>query len=432
MQTGHYRVLFKGNRAEDLSAEQLRENLARLGFSEAQIDHMLAGGPATIKRGLSQAQAESYQQRLQLAGLEVAIEAEQPEPTPAREGVVLFEAREPTRSPGQELPTPKRVEQVRFTGRGAEYFGIWIVNILLIIVTLGFYAPWAKVRNNQYFYGHTLIDGTSFQYLADPWVIFRGRLVAIVAVIIWMVVGELFPLLSLALMVPLLLALPWVVTRALKFHAINSAYRNIRFDFNGGYGEAAMVLLVWPLLSLLSLLLLAPFSAWKSQSFMVNNARFGQLPFRFKATAGDYYLFFLKMLGLVVGFVVLSMLVSSLVSQWLSILVGVIGYLTLFGFFMASLTNLAMNATVLGMHGFRSQLGKGRMVWIYFSNTLLIVLTLGLFTPWAKVRMAAYRAECTQVLVHGDLDNFIAGEQQQASALGQELGDAFDVGVSFV
>ena len=33
----------------------------------------------------------------------------------------------------------------------------------------------AKVRNNQYFYGHSLIDGTSFQYLADP-AIFRGRL----------------------------------------------------------------------------------------------------------------------------------------------------------------------------------------------------------------------------------------------------------------
>jgi uncharacterized membrane protein YjgN (DUF898 family) len=28
-------------------------------------------------------------------------------------------------------------EQLRFTGSGSEYFGIWIVNLLLTIVTLG-------------------------------------------------------------------------------------------------------------------------------------------------------------------------------------------------------------------------------------------------------------------------------------------------------
>lgn len=326
---------------------------------------------------------------------------------------------------------PRRTVQVQFTGSGAEYFGIWIVNILLMIVTLGFYAPWAKVRNNQYFYGHTLIDGTSFQYLADPWVIFRGRLVAIGAVIVWMIVGEISIILWLGMFLLLMLALPWIVIRGLKFHATNSAYRNIRFDFDAGYLQAVMVLLVWPLLSILTLLLLAPFSAWKSQGFMINNARFGQLPFRFNASVGAYYLFFLKVLAVVVGFVLLSMLVST-INPLLAFPVGLFGYMTLLGFFMASLTNLAMNSTVLGMHGFRSQLGKARMVWIFVTNTLLIGLTLGLYTPWAKVRMASYRAACTQVDVYGDLESVIAAEHQHTSALGQELGEAFDVGVSFV
>lgn len=322
-------------------------------------------------------------------------------------------------------------EQVRFTGSGAEYFGIWIVNILLMIVTLGFYAPWAKVRNNQYFYGHTQVDGSSFQYLADPWVIFRGRLVAIAALIVWMVVGEVSMLLWFGLLVVFILALPWIVIRSLKFHASNSAYRNIRFDFNAGYFQAFMVLLIWPLLSMLTLLLLAPFSAWKSQGFMINNARFGQTPFRLTASAGDFYLFFLKVIAIVVGGVVLGFLVST-VNPLLAVVVGLIGYLTLLGFFMASLTNLVLNSTVLGVHGFRSELGKGRMVWIFLTNTLLTGLTLGLFIPWAKVRMAAYRAACTQVHVQGDLEGFIAAEHQHTSALGQELGEAFDVGVSFV
>ena len=67
------------------------------------------------------------------------------------------------------------------------------------------------------------------------------------------------------------------------------------------------------------------------------------------------------------------------------------------------------------------------MVWIYLSNSLLVVLTLGLFTPWAKVRMARYRANCTSMVISGDLNHFVAAEQTRTSALGQELGDAFDV-----
>jgi glutaredoxin len=38
-----------------------------------------------------------------------------------------------------------------FTGNSKEYFGIWIVNTLLRIITLGIYSPWAKVRKRRYF-----------------------------------------------------------------------------------------------------------------------------------------------------------------------------------------------------------------------------------------------------------------------------------------
>ena len=34
----------------------------------------------------------------------------------------------------------------KFHGDAKEYFGIWMVNILLTIATLSLYAPWAKVR----------------------------------------------------------------------------------------------------------------------------------------------------------------------------------------------------------------------------------------------------------------------------------------------
>ena len=65
--------------------------------------------------------------------------------------------------------------QVEFTGNWREYFGIWIVNILLTILTLGIYSAWAKVRRKRWFYGHTFIAGSSFDYHGRPVQILERR-----------------------------------------------------------------------------------------------------------------------------------------------------------------------------------------------------------------------------------------------------------------
>lgn len=454
MSTEHFKVYFNGRLVEGLGEDQLRSNLHKAGFRPEQVESLLAGKPATIKRGLDSQQALVYQRRLEAAGLLVDIHPETPagesapaEPTtPPEPELSLVSIEEPViERPGYDGPvnreppvpelkpaTPRRSEPVVFTGQGSEFFGIWIVNLFLMVLTLGFYAPWAKVRTLQYFYGNTHVDGNSFQYLADPWVIFRGRLIALVAVIVWFVISELSLIGSLILPLLFLPVLPWVVMRSLQFHAVNSAYRNIRFDFKGSYGGACMALLVWPFVALLTLMLAAPFSLFKSHSYVVNNSLFGTMPFRLKLRGTDYYVFFLRVIAVGVGCAVLAAVLGKLAHPMLAIPVGMIGYLALFGYFMAGLTNMVMNATVLGMHGFESQLGKRRMVWIFLTNSLLIMLTLGFYTPWAKVRMAAYRASCTTVEIHGDLDGFIAGEERRASAIGQEVGEAFDVGISIV
>ncbi|MGH8034242.1 MAG: DUF898 family protein, partial [Lysobacterales bacterium] len=33
--------------------------------------------------------------------------------------------------------------RIEFTGSGSEYFRIWVVNLLLLLVTFGIYYPWA-------------------------------------------------------------------------------------------------------------------------------------------------------------------------------------------------------------------------------------------------------------------------------------------------
>src|SRR5262249_44798305 len=77
-------------------------------------------------------------------------------------------------------PTVLPPQPLRFTGTGSEYFGIWIVNLLLTIVTIGIYAAWAKVRRLQYFYRHTELAGSSFDFHGSAARILVGRILALV------------------------------------------------------------------------------------------------------------------------------------------------------------------------------------------------------------------------------------------------------------
>jgi len=57
----------------------------------------------------------------------------------------------------------------------------------------------------------------------------------------------------------------------------------------------------------------------------------------------------------------------------------------------------------------------------------LVVFSLGLAIPWAKVRLARYTANHTQAIVQGDLGQYVTGQQDVQTSLGDEMGEAFDV-----
>src|SRR4249919_4111096 len=91
-------------------------------------------------------------------------------------------------SPAGDFSSPAQTPQVvrhkpEFSGQTGEYFGIWFVNLLLSIVTFGIYSAWAKVRTQRYFYANTSLAGASFEYLASPVAILKGRLIAYAFVI---------------------------------------------------------------------------------------------------------------------------------------------------------------------------------------------------------------------------------------------------------
>ncbi len=450
----YYLDLASGVTAED-AIEKL-SNLPKLTLEKAT--QLIQAKNQVIKSGLTKDQADRYFSNLEKIGLTVEIrpEIEQdnantgasapPPELAASTPATMSNSTEPAESaPEQSIPasTPVapsedslRSVPVEFHGQAFEYFKIWIVNIFLTIITLGIYYAWAKVRNKQYFYGNTTIDGSSFNYTANPIAIFKGWIIGMGFFAIYSVVSELFPMVGLALMLVFLPIVPWLIIKSLAFNARNSLYRNIRFDFKGKYGEAMGVFLLWPLLILVTAGLILPYIWYKQNRFIIGHSAFGTTDFEYHAEPKDFFRIFFVALGalLVAGLLVFG--ISTLLDQQTAaITAGLIiipVYVWLFGYFTASIANLNYNSSTLNEHYFTSTLEAKKIAWLYFTNTLAIALSLGLMIPWAKVRMARYRAECLQLEVAGSLDNFIAAEQQNVSALGEQIGEAFDIEVSAI
>lgn len=330
--------------------------------------------------------------------------------------------------------------QFQFVGQGGEYFRIWIVNLLLSILTLGIYSAWAKVRREQYFHRNLLLEDSGFDYHGTANTILRGRAVAFLLFTVVSAAQHSSPLLYAGAMLLLIPVAPWLIVRAFRFRAANTSYRGLRFSFHGTYRQALTTFVGYGLLSFLSLGLLFPRFYREQRRFVLNNLRYGTAPFRCDfSVAASYKLFLLPLLvGLLfptaIGAFVMLEKPSPLMMFTLlplAFLGFVLLQVLLFAYVQAGMLNLVWNGTSIRDNHFICTVTTGGYLGMTFMNWLLIVLTAGLYWPWAKVKMARYRADNMLLAVQGSLDQFLAGEAQQTGALGDEAAGMFDFDIAF-
>ena len=336
-------------------------------------------------------------------------------------------------------PTPSGPLPFSFTGSGSEYFRIWIVNLLLTIVTLGIYSAWAKVRRLQYVYRNTQLNGSPFDYHGSPIAILKGRGIIVGVIALASLLELVNPFLKVVVFILLGFATPYLVVRSLKFRLRNTSYRSLRFKFSGQTRDAFTLFLGWPILVAFTLYLTFPIWQRKQKEFQVNNSQYGQIGFAFNATNGDFYGVYLKMLFLSLLTAGLAGAIASFSFSILhSAVIGVLAIsaayffllLVMRPFYLARMQNLVWNNTQLGPHQFSSAARVKPLVGIVLVNTLLTILTLGLYYPFAYMRMLKYRVSAVSLQPMGSLETFIGEQQADSSALGEEAADWFDFDIS--
>ena len=391
-------------------------------------------------------------------------------------GVLLDLAAAPSAPATVAAPAARYSARLRFTGDGGEYFRIWVVNTLLTLLTLGIYSAWAKVRKTRYFLLNTRLDGHVFDFHGSPGAILRGRLLALALLLAYTLSFEVSLTAGVVTILVLCLAGPWLFLRALQFRLRNTSHRGLRFDFDAdtatGYRTLTPLLLIWfsgtvagvllaerlvtvGLLGLLTLLLF-PWMHHRLKQFQHGYARYGSLTAAFVPVTGRFYAVYLKALLVMVA----ALLLAGGLAAGVALLAGLAGafggegappaqvvgavtgfgmlgatafaYLFVWTFFAARVQQVVWRSTSLGRLEFDTHIKAREYAGLVLRCLLLTVLTLGLYWPWAAVRLARYRVQCMEVSHVGPPGLLTAGiDRGSTSAAGEGAVDLFglDIGL---
>jgi uncharacterized membrane protein YjgN (DUF898 family) len=338
---------------------------------------------------------------------------------------------------------------LQFRGNARDYFRIWIVNIALSLVTLGIYSAWATVRTRRYMYSNTTLADTPFEYLAKPLPILKGRLLTAALFATYALGGQFYkPAQAVALLI-IGAFMPWMIVKSLMFRARYSSWRGLRFYFTDDFGGAykwylgvyflmgipltamgACMMTGHPVVGFLfgfgGIVGLAPWIKGHQQEWMVENHHFGGKSFKFSAEISSYYGIYLKtaatafawalptaaLIGLVFYTLKSQLGIQPRMAPPLAAIAAIYAcmapfYLGVWTFTHTQMTNLLYNSARLGSYRFRSTLGYWEMFSLYLTNGLAVLCTIGLAIPWARIRLARYRASHLEIVGTGDLNDFV-------------------------
>jgi uncharacterized membrane protein YjgN (DUF898 family) len=400
----------------------------------------------------------------------VAEEESQP-PAPGATAPASLQAEPPP--PAEPVaPPPLPSSRVQFSGRGGEYFRIWVVNLLLTLLSFGIYSAWAKVRKTRYFYQNTQLDGHAFDYHGRPLAILRGRMLAVVLLVAYSWSFDISRTVGLVTIAVLCLAGPWLFMKAQQFRFRNSSWRGLRFGFDANlaaaYRTLLPLLLIWFSGTILGALLvpmtvlgvvgiatglLLPLMHHALKRYQHARISYGNVAATFKPALGRFYFVYFK--GLLLLFVTAAIgSFAALGVMWVANLlrrtfgfegqgdtqlaamvaaggVGLIAYLGVWPYFSTRLQQIVWGNSHLASVGFETRIRAWPLLLLVLKCVSLTVITLGLYWPYAAVALARYRIENMEVIAPAALNDAVTGVSARTVAAGEGAADVFglDVGL---
>ncbi|MES9831407.1 MAG: DUF898 family protein [Candidatus Thiodiazotropha sp. DIVDIV] len=320
-----------------------------------------------------------------------------------------------------------RTYDVKFDGRVRSFFPILFFGTIGSIISLGLGAAYFECKIKDYLCRKTSIGKAHLRYLVNPQNALLNRLKAsAIGLGITVVLSGLsvIPLVGPAIVIVSSFVIYDFARKArlkgLVFRTYNTTVGNIRCGFRSNYNRSASdALMVFPIWGGL-LPFLRPYTKWRIHLFLLNNIWVGTNRLKFKAGLSDYLFVYVP-----------EMLLYILCLPVVVVFWEAYGFYTLFTvpltwvfastYTRYTLDNLVRRNITLGKLRFSGSTDYAKLLTIRLTNAVVVILTVGLAFPWAKLRELRYRLQCTRVVALGQERSLLGTELIQPDALSDQL-----------
>ncbi len=383
-----------------------------------------------------------------------------------------------------------------FTGKGRDYFKIWITNLALTIITLGIYYPWAKARRQRYFWTHTIVDGHALGFHGRAQSMFKGYAIAAFLSVLYYGLSKISPEYGAAMLIFLALIYPVLFRASLRFLLLNTSWRGLRFRFKASvkqsYQYLASSILVSCLLTAIPLILVYMYGElvdevnneinWQSyapavastflliifgvpvayfhiKKFQRDFYGFANIQTHLNATAWGFFKVLLKTIAvsiLITMFLSLIVVAISVVfglfsfvssneflkSSWSGVLIYAIPLTVFFSYFLYFVVvnsyfnsrhfNFFWGNIISNELKMEANLELKPFIKLNSKNWILILLSLGLYYPFAKIAVTKLQLESLAIHTTIDFDQLVNEVSiENENNIGQAMTDLFDFDFGF-
>jgi uncharacterized membrane protein YjgN (DUF898 family) len=360
--------------------------------------------------------------------------------------------------------TPIRIS---WAGNPWSLFVLCLLNILLIVITVGIYWFWARTEYRRYMWQMVRINGEPLEYTGKGKELFIGYLklfafvvVPVIAVIagLQLALGPQNPVtvvVTLAIQLSLLFLYFVGVFRAHRYILSRTRWRGIALGLNGNAAGYAWTSIWTSLLTGFTLGWILPWRTMALRRRLTSAMHFGSVPFRFEGSAGSLYGPFTAVWLCLVGlygaliFVFVSAVMQVQMRNpqqkmpfrwwddvrlddilhspafWITLAIIPIALIGL-SWFEARKLNVFARATKIGGLDTDLQASGGSVLWLTVSNLFILILSLGILRPIAQARRLEYLVTRMAFLGSADLDEVLSAPEQEGSQ-GAGLEAAFSI-----
>jgi uncharacterized membrane protein YjgN (DUF898 family) len=266
---------------------------------------------------------------------------------------------------------------------------------------------------------------------------------------------------------------PALLKSSMQFRLANTSWRGLRYRFTGSTPDAyrAVLPLLVPTLLMsasaigaktpdslqlnryliiytlvaVGTLLTLPWLFWNLKKYQHNNYALASLQTRFKAPVAAFYKLFFKLTG---TFLLIGTFIAAcgyaLFKSRVGLNLGSAGSILLLGllplmllmlilmgvkpYLLSRIQNIIWTQTGNSNMRFISQLGFKSVLLLTIKNWLLMMLTLGLYWPFATVAMTRLRLEAVQIKTRIDPSTLFSQlKAVQGDVAGDAAGDLFGI-----